>query len=203
MKIVSFYPRGTKFKGSTQDTCGFVCVIISCSDVTAGSESRSQKPCGAKTVYDSYPLDPLCLFYESCFVWIDSTIQRIFRKSDVRGGFRKGNRRVFLTNYLRYSRPRIMFSSFTFAYCEIVLHETDHVFSIGCFVLKCSCYTKVMDDRFHGDRKSQIVKVAMFPRITREMFPLWFRPLDESCFELLMEFYRRLFRYFRSSPSCY
>ncbi|KAL0696017.1 hypothetical protein Bca4012_063197 [Brassica carinata] len=38
-----------------QDTCGFACVIISCSDVTAGSESRSQKPCGAKTVYDSYP----------------------------------------------------------------------------------------------------------------------------------------------------
>ena len=90
-----FFQGRRSLRGSTQNPWKVSYWIISCSDVSEGSERQKSATCREHHfwLYENYlPQLFVWLFmfiYESCFAWLNLTVRRNFRESIVRGASRR------------------------------------------------------------------------------------------------------------------
>ena len=96
MKIFFLFFQGRRSpRGSTQNPCEVSYWIISCSEVSEGSERQKSETCRELHfwLYENYlPQLFVRLFmfiYESCFIWLSLTVRRTLRESIFRGTSRR------------------------------------------------------------------------------------------------------------------
>ena len=95
-----------------------------------------------------FSVRPIVFISKSCFVWLDSSVRRIFREDIVRRACHRSKWGVFFVNCSRNLRS-----------CLVV---TPVLFSRSLFRTKRFGYTKMMGDKFYEDRKSKISKMRCF-----------------------------------------